>query len=261
VACFFFLSGFGLATAFKTKGNDYIHGFIRRRMFRLLPPFLLLTLVAIIYLRLCCGISLRQQTDDLIHGIPPLATSWYIYAQILFYFAFYLIARSTHSPQLTAWYICIFLIIYIATLYKIGFGGYWISSAPSFATGYIMSIYRQNIIRFMQRHRIVAATLAVTLIASTIAAAAARQIFQPLMTTALSLSVYICLLNFRLPSLKPLDFLGGISYEIYLMQGLMFTIRWPQLPYMQAILIPTASIVGAWMLNRLFNLNRKHVLK
>lgn len=46
VGCFFFLSGFGLAISYKNKGEAYIHSFLSRRLWRILPVFIFMTLVA-----------------------------------------------------------------------------------------------------------------------------------------------------------------------------------------------------------------------
>lgn len=221
-------------------------------MKKLLPPFLLLTVIATIYQLFALKMSFTEILANLKDGTPPLATSWYIYALIIFYVIFNVSARIARDPSKMIIPLTVLTLIYMALLYKVGYGGWWISSAPSFPLGFIMAIYRDKLLTILRRYRVLALILAIALVASAILADHARHIFQPLLTTAVSLSTFICLSCYRFPRSKVLSSLGDISYEIYIMQGMMFTIHWHDDLYLRLLVIPISAILGAWLLHKIF---------
>ena len=253
VGCFFFLSGYGLAISYIKKGNTYIDSFLRKRFVKILPPFILMTLIAIAHNYFAYGTTPWQALIYLTKGITPLATSWYIYVLILFYLAFFFSAVISKSPRLTGISLIVFTLIYSVTLHKIGWGGWWISSTPSFIIGYYAASYQTEINSFLRRHAIIILPLSIiTLIGAAFAAHHHREIFQPLQTSAVSISVYLCLLFVKLPQNAILKFLGSISYEIYLVQGFMFGFKWTLAPSLSLAVIFSTSIMGGWLLHRLF---------
>lgn len=253
VACFFFLSGFGLSISLIKKGRAYLDGFLSKRFSKLLPPFILLTAIAVCYNYFHYNETLGMMLRDLSVGITPLATSWYIYAILLYYFAFYIFAKQTGSVGKTGVLLIIFTVVYMVGLRFMGFGGWWVSSIPSFTMGYYAAIYQEQVRNVLLKHRWICLGILSLLVISYFLADVRRNIFQPFLTTMVALSVYVCMLNYRLPTNRFLDKLGGVSYEIYLMQGLMFTFAMPESYYLRLIGIPLASIAGAFVLHRVFN--------
>lgn len=47
VSCFFFFSGNGLTISYLKKGNDYLKSFFQRRVFKLLPTFIILSIISV----------------------------------------------------------------------------------------------------------------------------------------------------------------------------------------------------------------------
>lgn len=250
VACFFFLSGYGLSFSFRTKGEPYIISFFRKRFNKLLPAFILMTIAAIVYKSLSSGTNIYEQISKMAVGVTPLATSWFVYALIIFYLAFYIFARLTQSLKRTGIYLILFTLAYIFTFRIIGFGGYWVSSIPSFIIGFYASIYQNQIKEFITSHRIAFYLIVfIALVLSAIAANYQRNLFQILITTLVAVSVYFIMLRFKLPQNPVINFLGKISYEIYLMQGFMFGMTWTEHPLRSFLIIFSASIVGGYLLH------------
>lgn len=186
------------------------------------------------------------------HGVTPLATSWYVYALIIFYIAFYVFARLTHSNERTGIYLILFTLFYIVLFRAIGFGGFWVSSIPSFVIGFYAAVYQSRIKNFISSHSTsFYLTLLFFLLLSAIAAVYQRNIFQILITTAVAINVYVIMLRFKLPQNPVINFLGKISYEIYLMQGFMFGITWSEHPLRSFLIIFSVSICGGYLLHLL----------
>lgn len=211
-----------------------------------------MTIAAIIYKSFAYGTTISEHASMMAHGITPLATSWYVYALIIFYIAFYVFAWHTRSLERTGICLIVFTLFYIVLFRAIGFGGFWVSSIPSFVIGFYAAVYQNRIKSFISSH---SASFFITLLAilllSATAAVYQRNLFQILVTTAVAVSVYIIMLRFKLPQIPVLNFLGKISYGIYLMQGFMFGMTWTERPLMSFIIIFSASIGGGYLLHLL----------
>ncbi|MCM1413271.1 MAG: acyltransferase [Bacteroides sp.] len=221
VGCFFFLSGYGLSVSFATKGDGYIRGFISKRFARMLPAFVVMTALAWAVKTLALGFSPAELADDWIHGVPPLNTSWFVYALLLFYLIFYISAKLSHSPKTTGWILVGCTILYILVIRAAHYGGYWISSIAALPMGYFAALYHRRLQIFISTRRTLIIIAAIAIIwPAAILAEMRPQLLKPLVATAIPAAVYIAIVTY--PRLRPvtiLDRLGTVSYEIYLCQG------------------------------------------
>lgn len=253
VGCFFFLSGYGLSYSLISKGKSYLDNFFSKRLAKLLPAFLLLTIVAILYHKSVRGESISDIAKDMyVNGNPPLFASWFVYALLILYCLYFISAYFSKSPLQAGIILSILTFAYMVFFRAIGFG--WTSAAPAFPLGYFAAYYQKHIIAALRQHNIlIHISLVLGLIASAMLADYRHNLFQPLESTIIPLIMYVLLLQWRIPQFKVLLFLGTISWEIYLMQGLMFTFSWNIAAIFAFVIIYPTTIIGAYMLWRVLS--------
>lgn len=251
VACFFFMSGYGLAVSYLKAPVAYLSTFFSKRFSRLLPPFVLLTVVAI---GLRIWLLHESGTDILsgfIHGHPPLWTSWFIFALLYYYVAFYLSCRLMRQPLRAGIMLVALTLLYMICVRRLGWGGYWYSSIMAANVGYFVAVYSRAVDKAIsQKARLVLPLLAVSLIVAALAAAYRREYFQPLLTLALPAVVYAVIVTRHVRWPRLLVWIGGFSYEVYLAQGLLAGLIPYLTPAVAVVLFPVGSVMLAYLLHR-----------
>lgn len=121
VAVFFFCSGYGLVKSFKTK-EDYLKGFMGKRIFPLLLTFILTNIVYIL---------VRIQYDGF--SLPSNPYSWYVYTILLFYLCFYFVFKYMKRFQLAGMTVC--LVVYTLVCYLAIPNSWLINASPVFLLG------------------------------------------------------------------------------------------------------------------------------
>ncbi|MEP8891730.1 acyltransferase family protein [Enterobacter roggenkampii] len=217
VTIFLLLSGYGLMKSFEQNG---LKGFFRKRLLTVLLPFYIMT----VFTYLING-SRQNSIHDLFKTLTFTnldmnidGTMWYIYFISIWYIAFYVAARVLKSPTL----ICSFL-FFISTLFilKNPFIGHenlrfqTTLHAFSFPIGVATS---QLFMSKLLRH--VISILGIT--ACAFIYISQWEIYQDYkfilscLSFGLSITLIVSCYEF---SLKPLVFVGLISYEAYLIEG------------------------------------------
>lgn len=219
VACFFLLSGYGLAVSYEKKGASYLDGFFRKRLMRLLLPLLIMT---IIYQ----GWKMWRGMFDVVSMInEPSPMSWFIYALLIWYVIFYVCYRYFAGTKrlLVLWTLTI---LYLSITISQGMGYYWMSILPM---PLIMTLvpHESKIKRFIQEHAypvlivFMVLTMAVLIYASLGQYGMKLPVWGPPVYTILPFSVLI--LTYFLGGWKCrfFNFLGKISYEFYIVHGMI----------------------------------------
>jgi peptidoglycan/LPS O-acetylase OafA/YrhL len=218
VACFFMLAGYGLAYSVKTKGKDYLDGFFRKRLSKLVWPFAIMVVIYQTY-KLAGGTFSFQ---SLLAEPSPL--SWFIYALLIWYVAFYFCFKGIDNPQRGIMRIWLFTAVYMAVTVYLNMGYYWISILPlPMAVTYVF--YEHQARAWVAEHPF----LAFTLVFSSFVAVMGYTLFAiyqhhlpgwgPIVYTVLP--VWVVFLTYVLGGAESAitNFLGSISYEIYIVHG------------------------------------------
>lgn len=201
------------------------------------------------------GIPLKEILIGFAKGYPVLGASWYVYTLLLFYLIFYLLARTLKREKSIAAALLIATLIYMVLIRGIGFGGWWYSSILSLPAGFYVALYRQKIEDMLKSRlfAVVALTLAGIWVAW-ILAGWRRELFQPTLTLAIPLSIYLIItLASSIPKLTLLNRLGTLSYEIYLCQGFFMAFLPRVSAPVGACLMFIGSIAMATLLHSLSN--------
>lgn len=216
VGLFFFMSGYGLMVSYCKKGDNYLQGFLRHRFAKLLPPFLIATIGYEIYQSFQDGHSTLDSITAIVHGGTMLPDSWFVITIIVYYLLFYVCARLFHKPSALVIALWFATAGYIAFCYSLGWEQYWYKIVCAINLGFTYALLEGGIKRILTHHRSVllgSAWIIALLILGLILLHVQLPIFF-LIPLLVVLSVYAM----GMWRNRVLEFLGTISYEIYLMQ-------------------------------------------
>lgn len=286
---FFFLSGYGLMTQLRlrtlrtstTSPATLWAGWLPRRLWGLLKPFLFFYAVALFFLFAGFGFdhipqALAQLKVNFIIwkvGIPgPLFVAWYLLELMVLYVFFYFSFRYVRRWGRAVLVLVGLTLLLILVAWQVGFGYYWLRYPLSFSVGVVYAIYERSIYKRVKACRFIclAFTLLlggiyiwsvqtfpnqplVLLITSHLAYFAL-----PVMLTALSKILGATDLFMRRahgPVGSALMWLGGISLETYLLHmSFVNFFRSPvvyiQSPLLYLVVVYTATIFGAYLIAR-----------
>ena len=286
---FFFLSGYGLMTQLRLRTlrtptaspAALWVGWLPRRLWGLLKPFLFFYPLAVLFLFIGFGFdhipqAMAQLKVNFIIwkvGIPgPLFVAWYLLELMVLYVFFYFSFRYVRR-----WGRAVFVLIGLTLLlmlvaWQVGFGYYWLRYPLCFSVGVAYAIYERSIYKRVEECRLISLAFALLLggiyiwsvqtfpnqplmllITSHLAYFAL-----PVMLTALSKAWGATDLFMRRahgPVGSALMWLGGISLETYLLHmSFVNFFRGPviyiQSPLLYLVVVYTATIFGAYLIAR-----------
>lgn len=286
---FFFLSGYGLMTQLRlrtlrtstTSPATLWAGWLPRRLWGLLKPFLFFYAVALFFLFAGFGFdhipqALAQLKVNFIIwkvGIPgPLFVAWYLLELMVLYVFFYFSFRYVRRWGRAVLVLVGLTLLLILVAWQVGFGYYWLRYPLSFSVGVAYAIYERSIYKRVKACRLICLAFTfllggvyiwsvqifpnqplVLLITSHLAYFAL-----PVMLTALSKILGATDLFMRRahgPVGSALMWLGGISLEVYLLHMSFVSLYRSQMIYIQSpvlflIAVYASSIFGAYLIAR-----------
>jgi peptidoglycan/LPS O-acetylase OafA/YrhL len=244
--------------SFIKKGNGYITNFLSHRFIRLLPAFFIANIGYLCLLSLIDNTNAFISILEMRDGITPLPSSWFIYTIIYFYLAFYLIARlfqkKTHM-LIALWGLSF---VYVIIVRLLGWGNYWFMSVYALNIGQCYAFFEDKIkSKLIESSRLIITSIwslfILFLIVWTINQFVEITTFNRLYYcfTAIFIVYSIYVLG-EIPS-KTLRFIGKISYEFYLVQGIFIQLleflkdQW----IIYFCIVYLSSIVTAWILHNI----------
>ena len=286
---FFFLSGYGLMTQLRlrtlrtptTSPATLWAGWLPRRLWGLLKPFLFFFLLAVLFLFAGFGFdhipqALAQLKVNFIIwkvGIPgPLFVAWYLLELMVLYVFFYFSFRYVRRWGRAVLVLVGLTLLLMLVAWQVGFGYYWLRYPLSFSVGVAYAIYERSIYKRVKAFRLISLTFTlllggvyiwsvqtfpnqplVLLITSHLAYFAL-----PVMLTALSKvwgATDLFMRRAHGPVGSALMWLGGISLEVYLLHmSFVNFFRSPvvyiQSPLLYLVVVYTATIFGAYLIAR-----------
>jgi peptidoglycan/LPS O-acetylase OafA/YrhL len=253
VGIFFFFSGYGLYTSLKTKEN-YLKGFLKKRLVTILVPFYMCILVFTAAACICGTRFTPLQLLGVLSGWSLINQHmWYIVEIAILYLAFYVIYRLIKNRTAATVVMGIFVIAMMAGSLMLAHGKdmsasgwfqgeWWYNSSFLFVIGIIVSKHSEGLRRIARKAYIILllglAALLVLLGPQTVymlrrysywseIPGETRAILDKLRCLSVQLPWIICFVLFLLlimmrvrfgnPVLK---FLGSISLELYLIHNL-----------------------------------------
>lgn len=152
VAMFLFNSGFGVMESIKRKQDEYIRNMPKRRIFPVLVNFDIAVLV-FCALNLLLGISMsaRQFLLSLVCWDDLGNSNWYIFAILYCYIAVFAAFRLAKSRNQGFMFALLGILSYAIAMPFLK-GGYWYDTIFAFATGLVVSNYKERIYAFANKY-------------------------------------------------------------------------------------------------------------
>lgn len=261
VAVFFMISGYGLFVSYRRKGSGYLKGFLGKRYSKILPVFIALTVLAVL-LWFASGRSWENQISGYVRGETPLPYSWFIYAIIFVYAAFYASAMIGKNLMNTGLILTGFIFVYIFIMrFILGFGSWWYYTILCTSLGYYIGYFEGQVDLLFNKNKVLFFGGAVAALFLTFCAmcklAFIRAGLTVLWLMVLAFSVYLIVRSLGMGRWKPLLLLGDISLEIYLVHGIFvtgLTNRVEPLTGIWLYVVTLAiSIIAAWLIHHCQN--------
>ncbi|WP_300279053.1 acyltransferase family protein [Peptacetobacter sp.] len=225
VAIFLFFSGYGLMKSYKSK-KGYLEGFWKKRIPKIVIPFILANILFLAVYRLVlhtkfsmyeiitCTLGLR-----LIDGFK-----WYVIAIIVLYVGFYLTFKYL-KENLSIFGIFLVVTSYNYICFKLGQGEWWYNATYCFLIGIIFANYEKYLINIIRKYYLIVTTILLTsFIYTFISNIHKSNIYMAMISSILFVLVCPCILMKCELNSRILKFLGGISYEIYLVHRMFLDI-------------------------------------
>lgn len=283
---FFFFSGFGLYKSYKTKEN-YLEGFLTKRLPKIILPFLVTNIIYIVTLYSEDRISEVRHMFTSILGFTLINTNaWFIVVLIILYVAFYFCFKKSKTESGAFAKLLIFAIILILICLLLGhdnsnvnghwfMGEWWYNTTLIFMMGMYFARFETKIKAFVKKRYVILLPLSIAIFVGwyileeyVINTFGYYQEWKyhpgyPEKLLSLVTQIILCILfmfvlllvNMKIEfKNKALKFLGGICFEVYLIHDVF---RWSffkgldgdmtDAEYM--LLTFAASIVCAWLLS------------
>lgn len=264
VGVFFFISGYGLMYSVTNK-SDYLKDFGRKRLTKILIPWLLITLVNIaLYETIIDDFNFVDYLGKFWNEGEAYLFGWFIPTLILFYIIFW---QSYKIKDYTRAAILVTVMVLAKVLFCImqGYGGYWWISDGCFPLGVWYYIYQNRVVA-MNLRKVTLELLAFLLAVALVSINHGR--YPPVILPEMVCLVIVLLsYNYKPIHNKIISFLSNISYDLFLVHTLFLfaaerLYTQIELPFfVWVFLILTASILGAWLYHGLCNEILRKIIK
>lgn len=230
VSFFFMTSGYGLMLSYTKKGKAAMAGFWRRRLPRLLVPMAMTNVLTVAAEAALTGTFAPEKL---------LLLTGFVRQLLLFYLVFWAACRV--FPDRTGLYAAVSVLIGALYCMELLWGGFWPVEAFGFLYGMLLAEKRTAFRRGAVKHW--TASCALALLGSLVFGVLYLKVkhvafwgdYLVRILLGFSILLLMVLLNGKMSlSNRVTAFLGKISYEVYLLHGLAFT------------LVQAAGIAGSW---------------
>lgn len=217
------------------KPGEYCKGFISHRLPKVLLPWVIATLIYALYWYAEGGFGkIVQICNNRENGFLLITNSWFVIAIAVFYLIFYL-AFSWCNGNFRGGIIrsLIGVCLFIVLAYLAGLGGWWFYSSLAFVLGMTWKEYEKSINQIVERKwflfilgwgGIFAFGYAIRLLNSKTVHSPVVYDVALLIASAAFAGIIFTLLKRISVNNKLWNFLGNISFEIYLVHELIYNI-------------------------------------
>lgn len=230
VAIFFFLSAYGITESEK-KHHLKWWGFFTHRILRVYVPFVVTNAIFII----CSAFYGENDSENVVFNIIGYKlvdpVTWFVPVLLIFYMFLFFSNQIKHRLK-KIFGMCVFTLAYIVLgfcIIKLPF--YVIVSVPAFTFGYVCSVFKDKICEKLRKKRlrifILVTSLIFTILLSSImmrfivVSASLMHVVIPL-NSFFILLIIICLFTEIEIKWFKINWLGKISYEVYLSHAKVF---------------------------------------
>ena len=254
VSVFFFISGYGVESAINNKAS-YLTSFWKKRGLSIMIPYIIsLVLYFVVYILIHGGqFNFKNDiVDNFKNGGTFLPYSWFIYVIIICYFVFYVCHRYFFSCKVSMLFETAILLFVALSMWLLDMGHWWYNKILVFALGgwfYLWEPFLRNIFRGHRASFYI--SIICLVIISFILSIGNKGYLLPVSLLFFSAAVYFCisLIPWTANRNKIIIFLSSISYEIYLVQGIvLYLLRGPVLYIANDMIFILLSIINIVLL-------------
>lgn len=216
VSVFFFFTGYGLTKQHLLKDN-YSQKYFLKRLPKVVIPYILATFiyVAVDFVFLGFLYPVSGIFNAIACGNPVVTASWYVLHVIAFYIWFWFMMKIARKNRLL---LVILAVLYyvLTTLFcmKMGWGGHWWSTSFGLFVGVIWASFEKEINVFCKNHYWIAFAAALILLLLNLF----WHVNYSLIYGSMLITLVVLMMKFNLKN-PVLDFLGKISFEMYMVHG------------------------------------------
>lgn len=251
VAFFFFLSGYGLMLGYGKMGERYLDGFVHKRLVKILVPYGLAVCVSCAMKWNEYGVA--QFWENVLTGESVVSFGYFVEALLALYCCFYAMMRA-FGKLYGPWMIVPSTLSLGAMFFLWNWNAHWYISLLGFPTGVLVCRYENCMRRYfaLSVSGVVVALLLIVLVRTT-----CEGLNNVLLCFALLIVPTFCITLYFLTSyliirkLSPLSFVGKISYEIYIYQGVVFSLCYTVFGPAHWLFVALLCVVVALFFNRI----------
>ena len=271
VTIFFALSGFGLVKSYKSA--DYkLTGYWKKRLLTVLLPYAIFTVIYVI-VRGALGedISVKSVALSFVNGTPMVKYSWFVEVIILCYAAFWLSAKiAKDDVGLMCFLMTVFTAVFCLGMKKLDFDSFWYNTAISFTIGMLWAHKDEEIEAAIKKHLSVyilgTAFIFICFVYCTRILWWWGDLGETLVTSVFV--ILVLLLQYLVPakSNRVTQFIGDISFEMYMSHGAFIMLLWP-VPFFKAnpllfgLAVFAGAIITAWLMHTAIGAIKKALVK
>ena len=265
VSVFFFLSGYGLYVQNERKEN-YLDNFLVKRLFKILIPFIIISSIYLIYRSINGQVLSSSFFIDLFKkGSTVIYNGWFVDIIILMYIFFYISFRAFSNKTTAILVNTLFIIFYIVLAIKLGYGFWWYNSILPFVLGLIWAKNKNYIDEILNKYyfSILVCIIGLLFISHQYSFILKKVHLVNNYSYAIASNIDNVIFTFFFIlivrkidfSNKYLLFLGKISFELYMIHGLVMSIFGKYFVTSRlndvifTILVLIVSIFLAWLIN------------
>ena len=276
-ALFFFLSGYGLYFQY-SNNSTYMENFLRKRLVRIFIPFFIFIVIYVIY-RATLGevvnvdffLSFWRDHSNIIYN------GWFINSIIILYVIFY-VSFKMKGSKIAIFKLVFFILVYIFWKVYRSHGDWEYVSVMAFLLGVVWMKHRNLIDKFIEKNYFVClVSFSILMYVFHHYEAIMKNIgitnkyvyygIVGNLCTMIFVVYYLLLTNKLNFSNKYLDFLGDISFEIYMIHGLVmhylgkFFVSSPVNDVIYTIVVLLVSIILSYCIKKLIIVIEKKFMK
>lgn len=156
VAMFFFLSGYALTEQYQIKGDNYLKGFLFKKISRIYVTYLVVFVLYLIYDIFWNNANNITQYNILTSLLSFSFEShrlWYLFAQVIFYIMFYASFKASKRNCVRLISVFLFVALYTVLCIALKFSTTYYFNAVWFPLGICISMNKQKVSKFITKHR------------------------------------------------------------------------------------------------------------
>lgn len=269
---FFFISGYGLFCQYY-RNTNYLNGFLKSRIIKLLLPALIISIVYIIFkIFLYYDYNIKSILRDSLKGHTPIIdNSWYIIEIILLYLFFYVVLKlcdklKVKNKNIPLLVITLLTIVLMLIFIVCKWGSNWYVSTLSFPLGALVSTYNERFKAVLKKYKygviiccsffVICATYYNSILSvlhlEVLRVNSLQIVFDILSKLLFCFIIYAALCIITIKS-SVIEFVASISYELYMLHGLFIVLFTNFIPISNDLLrvtvITICSIISAYIFN------------